>query len=245
MHAAAPAAVQCSQLKDFRQRQLFPSPSGVSRAFEQRSCEPANAHAHASVWAGAGGAKRRMRVRAKRSNETIPPDWIATLRPHPHPNPLPTGEGGLSCEHCAAVDPPALELHMQHPTGPTQVAGTAQALVVAVTATMAAVRAHRRFFGIATTRPAPSDRQIRPERRCRHEVGKGEQLAQATACFHRKLPGTSSKQESTAFPHPQDGLIACTIATAGCRNHLHDSAMSLKTNQEKTHGLPRCAMTES
>src|SRR3546814_4243634 len=44
------------------------------------------------------------------------------------------------------------------------------------------------------------------ERRRGYEAGEGEQLAQATSCFHQKVPVTQSEQESTASPHAEDGL---------------------------------------
>src|SRR3546814_10726544 len=44
------------------------------------------------------------------------------------------------------------------------------------------------------------------ERRRGYEAGEGEHLAQATSCFHQKVPVTQSEQESTASPNAEDGL---------------------------------------
>src|SRR3546814_6080704 len=44
------------------------------------------------------------------------------------------------------------------------------------------------------------------ERRRGYEAGEGEQLAQATSCFHQKVTVTQSEQESTASTHAEDGL---------------------------------------
>src|SRR3546814_6230492 len=42
------------------------------------------------------------------------------------------------------------------------------------------------------------------ERRRGYEAGEGEQLAQATSCFHQKVPVSQSEQESTASPHAEE-----------------------------------------
>jgi hypothetical protein len=58
--------------------------------------------------------------------------------------------------------------------------------------------------------------------------GKENNSRRLRPVFIRKTPYTQSEQESTDIPQLKDGLIDEVTATTGCRNHPHDSAMSLE-----------------